>query len=463
MSRLAVQLLSFTAVVVESTPAFQAMTYSLDGTDPKCGPVAPAGVKNACGIHIHVGKDCADASSIGGHFWNKSATASDPWQSVTYSTNGLQAASEKSPVFVMTGLTDEEVEGRVVVVHDATGARIACSPLSKSVAKNFVAYPGYEGSLQVAGTVDFTAHQSLDADGVMTDMWGIPNSGVPETVGGGEQTCLYDGMENPKFFQAGLATSACAVTGIPCDITASGVSYIAYDEATESISAFVTFQNLNPFTNGDLGSAKDFPGAETPIIAMHLHKGSSQVNGPPVVFFCGAPPLPAMHGLPACSQQDDRTYKGYFMHPDGSFSTRASKDFKDYMKENKVTQENIQKYLYYNLHTTYSWAKTKGNGLIRAQLVATGSAPSFATQKCTTQSANFDKACSYAAPGSECFRDIIWAMSHGIQQHPDWYPGLSASSDFLSFQAFLHKTKKGSGTCPAPCQRRLRATNQFWQ
>merc|ERR1712192_104360 len=174
------------------------------------------------------------------------------------------------------------------------------------------------------------------------------------------------------------------------------------------------------------------------------------VNGPPIVFFCGAPPLPAMHGLPACSQEADRVYKGYFMHPDGSFSTKVSDEFKSYMRDNQVTQENIQEFLYYNLHTTYSWATTKGNGLIRAQLVATGSPPSFATKDCKNQ---MDSKCAYPASGSKCYEDVIWAMSYGIKWHPDWYPGLSESSDFNEFQAFLHRTKQGSGTCPAPCDR----------
>jgi len=445
--------------------AFQVMTYKLRGTDPDCGVNPPAGVENACGIHIHVGRDCTDASSIGGHFWNKSTSSSDPWQNVTYHTLGSEASVETNPVIVHTGLTSKEIEGRVVVVHDATGARVACSPLTKLLASGFVPYPGYKGSLLVTGMVDFAPETTTSGpssnDGVMT-IWGIPNAGIPETVGGGQQTCLSDGMKSPMFFQAGLATSACHVTGIPCDITASGVAYIAYDEHSEKLSAFVTFQDLNPFANGDLGKADQFPGAETPIIAMHLHKGSSDVNGPPIVFFCGAPPLPAMHGLPACSQQEDRTYKGYFLHPDGKFSTQVSKDFKDYMRESKVTQQNIQNYLYYNLHTTYSWAKTQGNGLIRAQLVATGSPPPFATEHCSKpeETVKSDRACVYATPGSTCFEDVIWAMSHGIQNHPTWYPGLSSSSDFAAFQEFLHKNKGGRGTCPAPCrQRRLRGTS----
>merc|ERR1712232_501765 len=59
--------------------------------------------------------------------------------------------------------------------------------------------------------------------------------------------------------------------------------------------------------------------------------------------------------------------------------------------------------------------------------------------------------CQAAVPGTECFQDVIWAMSHGIQQHPEWYPGLSASSGFDEFQAFLHNHKEAGRQCPAPC------------
>eukprot|EP00930_Biecheleria_cincta_P021625 TRINITY_DN15975_c4_g1_i1.p1 TRINITY_DN15975_c4_g1~~TRINITY_DN15975_c4_g1_i1.p1 ORF type:complete len:164 (-),score=24.85 TRINITY_DN15975_c4_g1_i1:466-957(-) len=135
--------------------ACQSMTYLLYGTDPKCGMDSPAGVKNACGIHIHVGKDCTNASSIGGHFWDKLISSSDPWQDVTYHTLGSKA--EANSVVVRTGLTSEEIEGQVVVVHDVTGARVACSPIVELVANSFLPYPGYKGSLSVSGAVRFTA------------------------------------------------------------------------------------------------------------------------------------------------------------------------------------------------------------------------------------------------------------------------------------------------------------------
>jgi len=37
---------------------------------------------NCCGVHIHVGFDCTDASTIGGHWWNSDALEADPWQTI---------------------------------------------------------------------------------------------------------------------------------------------------------------------------------------------------------------------------------------------------------------------------------------------------------------------------------------------------------------------------------------------
>ncbi|CAK0837169.1 unnamed protein product [Prorocentrum cordatum] len=49
----------------------------------------------------------------------------------------------------------------------------------------------------------------------------------------------------------------------------------------------------------------------------------------------------------------------------------------------------------------------------------------------------------------ECYVSVIWAMEHGIAEHPEWYPGLTSSSAFEEFQAVLHRG--GYGNCPAPC------------
>merc|ERR1712078_924141 len=58
------------------------LTYSLRGLEDAC-KTTPEGVANACGIHIHEGKTCDDASAVGGHYF---ATDSDPWSPLGYNS-----------------------------------------------------------------------------------------------------------------------------------------------------------------------------------------------------------------------------------------------------------------------------------------------------------------------------------------------------------------------------------------
>ncbi|CAE8612518.1 unnamed protein product [Polarella glacialis] len=111
----------------EGSDASQILSYEITGGDASCGTANVTGIANACGIHIHVGTNCSDASTIGGHFWNKTLYSTDPWQSVMYATeNGKASAAD---VTIATGLTNQEVADRVVIIHDATGARISCSQM----------------------------------------------------------------------------------------------------------------------------------------------------------------------------------------------------------------------------------------------------------------------------------------------------------------------------------------------
>eukprot|EP00927_Polykrikos_kofoidii_P071513 TRINITY_DN67777_c0_g1_i1.p1 TRINITY_DN67777_c0_g1~~TRINITY_DN67777_c0_g1_i1.p1 ORF type:complete len:389 (+),score=31.57 TRINITY_DN67777_c0_g1_i1:46-1167(+) len=104
----------------------QVIRYSLAGVDQNCGlafssePLAP----NGCGIHIHEGVDCASA---GGHFWNKLLHPADPWKTVRYTAEGTRSSGTTPSVH--TGLSEADLAGRTVVIHDASGARVACAVL----------------------------------------------------------------------------------------------------------------------------------------------------------------------------------------------------------------------------------------------------------------------------------------------------------------------------------------------
>jgi hypothetical protein len=127
---------------VQSTSVIpvQVMSFNLTGTDPECTDTLIAG-PNACGIHIHAGTSCSNHSLVGGHFWNMVALGDeDAWNPIRYTTvNGTATGSGHN---IVTALTNEEVVDRVVVVHDASGARIACS-LMGLAQKKILGYFGH--------------------------------------------------------------------------------------------------------------------------------------------------------------------------------------------------------------------------------------------------------------------------------------------------------------------------------
>eukprot|EP00931_Biecheleriopsis_adriatica_P070955 TRINITY_DN4478_c0_g2_i1.p1 TRINITY_DN4478_c0_g2~~TRINITY_DN4478_c0_g2_i1.p1 ORF type:complete len:583 (-),score=113.16 TRINITY_DN4478_c0_g2_i1:71-1759(-) len=87
----------------------QAITYSLRGTDPKCGAEDITGVVNACGIHIHEGQVCTDA---GGHFYNHTTDTTDPWMPVTYETMGAYPTKELAALGSPTAVAEQDVDGK---------------------------------------------------------------------------------------------------------------------------------------------------------------------------------------------------------------------------------------------------------------------------------------------------------------------------------------------------------------
>jgi hypothetical protein len=65
-------------------------------------------------------------------------------------------------------------------------------------------------------------------------------------------------------------------------------------------------------------------------------------------------------------------------------------------------------------------------------------------------------ACKDAVKGDECWKAVHWAKTQGIQQHPQWYVGLTKSSSVADFQAKLHSTKPD--VCSLPCSKTASAT-----
>lgn len=121
--------------------------YDLLGLEANC----ESSGANGCGIHIHEGMTCADAASIGGHYYKTDSINSDPWSPIVYSSDEQGHARGKTERVVIG--FGESIGGRALVVHDNTGARIACAEIFDAPwDTTFIKYPGYKGDLHVAGT-----------------------------------------------------------------------------------------------------------------------------------------------------------------------------------------------------------------------------------------------------------------------------------------------------------------------
>jgi hypothetical protein len=70
--------------------------------------------------------------------------------------------------------------------------------------------------------------------------------------------------------------------------------------------------------------------------------------------------------------------------------------------------------------------------------------------KCDHKPCKTAAGCQTAKPDSPCYAGVRWDMTEGIKTHPDWYPGLTENSSFEEFQGRTHKSNKT--LCPSePC------------
>ena len=121
---------------------FILMNWIMQGLDMEgCAGAPPAGVANACGIHIHEGMTCED---IQGDYYDADYWApEDPWSNVNYTTNGSWPTSNAKTggnnykAVVTTGFNYSSIAGRALVVYDSTGVGIACG-LIEAASENFL-------------------------------------------------------------------------------------------------------------------------------------------------------------------------------------------------------------------------------------------------------------------------------------------------------------------------------------
>jgi hypothetical protein len=90
-------------------------------------------ITNACGVHIHEGTEtCTNATSIGGHYWNQLIYGlyADPWLPVKYTSDLYGRSEDIIHMYGGNGFHASENNYHTLILHDATGARIACGVLS---------------------------------------------------------------------------------------------------------------------------------------------------------------------------------------------------------------------------------------------------------------------------------------------------------------------------------------------
>jgi len=111
-------------VVMTFTGTSVRMQYELHHVDSRCTNIT-SGMPNSCGLHIHEGHTCADANLVGGHYFDSVAHPSDPWAKDFYVAD--KTGSAEGIITIDFGFSYKNSEGRALIVHDFTGARMACA------------------------------------------------------------------------------------------------------------------------------------------------------------------------------------------------------------------------------------------------------------------------------------------------------------------------------------------------
>ncbi|CAE7794284.1 unnamed protein product, partial [Symbiodinium microadriaticum] len=120
-------------VEVESLPDGNTrLSWSLTGLDPGCSRTCKN--DNCCGVVIYEGTSCEEPA--GSPLW-------DSGVSVRYTSSPSNVLSKE----VKTGLANDDVLGRTVVIHDKKGRKIACGIIEPSTTTVFEKYPKYGGDL----------------------------------------------------------------------------------------------------------------------------------------------------------------------------------------------------------------------------------------------------------------------------------------------------------------------------
>ena len=111
-----------------SAATTQEFAIRLSKADPRC----LAGKNTKCAAHIHTGTTCASAAKVGGHL--NAGKKQDAWGAVPPYVAAGDGTVQGYSFKLNTGLTMDQIIGHVMVVHDSTGARIACGEIKRTAA-----------------------------------------------------------------------------------------------------------------------------------------------------------------------------------------------------------------------------------------------------------------------------------------------------------------------------------------
>eukprot|EP00939_MAST-03C_sp_MAST-3C-sp1_P001969 g1969.t1 len=246
------------------------------------------------GIHVHSGTSCATTSDPEGHFYS---TGSDPW-TTTYTSDATGTAM--GSFTVTSGYNVAENDGRVIVVHDSSGTRIACGVLGSVPSTDLGDYPGYSGSRREGYVVlgqDAGAENELNSE--LTVYYMLTELEETATTGGlhvhsGFSCATADGVGG-HFWDSAVAdpwTSANGAVWTTTDIsgTAGGMFQVrsGYDISTNADHVFVLHNSDGTRAACGVLSAsnlKTLPQVYTSTVLDHYpdYTGALSVNGAVVV------------------------------------------------------------------------------------------------------------------------------------------------------------------------------------
>jgi len=177
-----------------NTTAKQSLQWKLTGLDNACTAGAGDNVTNGCGIHVHTGTGCASAAGVGGHYYSAALDA-DPWKPIVYEADANGRSYEHVGVEVITGLSNDDIQGRVMVVHELdSGRRIACGVIGDQTGtgptlavRSFSTYPGYSGSFSsVVGTMKIVGTSGTATTAKQCLTWDLAGLDTACTKGAGD-------------------------------------------------------------------------------------------------------------------------------------------------------------------------------------------------------------------------------------------------------------------------------------